>query len=743
MAKIKIKVDNISCSNCAKTIKNGLSEYNVDVNVSNSTVIINDENVDINKVEKRLKQIGYPKSQKKKNLKGLVIISIILTTPLLIGMFNNFALSDPFIPDFLSNGYLQFILATIVQVVIGKQFYISTYKSLKQKVLGMDILVVISTTVGYLYSSYLLFSSDGMVMELYFETSSIILTIVLIGNYIEHRVKEKTNDAINDLISIKPSVAHRVANDETIDVSVEELAVGDILVVMANEKVPIDGVIISGETYVDDSSFTGESKPNNKKVNDSIIGGSINVYAQIKIKVTKVGSDTLINQIIDAVEDAALIDTKYQKLADKISGYFVPFVLIIGLLTFIINAYIYQDYQVALFNMLSVLLISCPCALGLATPTAIMSANGVSAKRGIMFKGGNFFELAKSMNIIAFDKTGTLTTGKPVVTEFNINDEYKELVYSISHHSNHPISKAIVEHLDAKLLELEVEHLDGIGLKAIYNNQEVIIGNHNAIKNLTPLSSTGNYLIIDNIAKGYYLVEDTIKEESISVIEKLKASNITPVMITGDNKIVAEKIAKQLGIDKYYAEVLPIDKSNIVTELQKEGIVGFVGDGVNDSVALTKADIGISVFNGNDIAIKASDVTFMNDDLHLILDGIKISKLTNRNIKQNLLWAFSYNLVAIPLAATGNLNMYVAAISMGFSSVFVVINALRLRKMKFETDLYIIHNVDIKCEKCVSKISKLFIENDIKEYKIDKNKKTVSVKDIKKAKEILKENNYV
>lgn len=743
MDKLKLKVDNISCSNCANTIKRGLDEYDVDVNINNSTVYIKGEKLNEKEIKKQLKNIGYPVVEQHNKMKYKVILSTALSIPLLVGMFNHFTFSEMYIPDILSNGYLQLILATIIQVVVGKDFYISAYKSLRQKVLGMDMLVVISTTTAYLYSLYLLLTSSDYMTVLYFETGALILTIVTIGKYIEHNIKLKTSDAINELVDLGVKQANLVIDDEVVLVDVEKLKIGDVVKVMANEKIPIDGVITSGSTYVNESSFTGESRAIKKAISSNVIGGSINISNEITIKVSKIGSDTLLSQIITAVEEASLIESKYQKLADKISAIFIPIVLIIAILTFIINFVISGDGQMALFNTLSVLLISCPCALGLATPTAIMSANGVSVKRGILYKGGNFFELAYKIDTICFDKTGTLTKGEPEVITYNISEEFNDLVYSISSYSNHPISKAVHNYLNATKIDLGVEHIDGIGLKTLYNNQEVFICNERAFDFLLPLKNTGNYLVIDNKVIGYYEVEDELKESSIEVIAKLKEQGIKPVMITGDNYNVALSIANKLQIEEFYAEVLPVDKSNIVKNLQKNKIVGFVGDGVNDSVALTQADIGISVNNGNDIAIMASDVTLMHDDLSLILDGIKISKLTNRNIKQNLFWAFSYNLIAIPLAATGNLNMYVAAISMGLSSIFVISNALRLKRIKFDTKLYEITNVDIHCDKCVSNISKLLVDNNITEFKVDKDKKVVYVSDKKKALKILKENNYV
>lgn len=742
MNKITVKVDNISCANCAKTIKNGLKDYEVDVNVNNSTVYIKGNNLNEEKILNQLDKIGYPKTKTKNKTKYELYLALFLSSFLLLGMFNHFAFSEKYIPDFLSNGYFQLVLASIVQFYVGRRFYLSAWHSLKQKVLGMDILVVISTTTAYALSVYILFTSMEMMPELYFETSALIITLIMVGKYIEERVKEKTNDAINELVNVGAKVAHKKTTDNIVDVDIEELEIGDVLVVYANEKIPIDSKLINGTTYVNEASFTGESKPIKKELDQHLIGGSINMNSKIEVVVEKVGPDTLLNQIIAAVEEASLVETKYQKLADKITGYFIPVVLTIAVLTYIVNFLLTNDAYYALFTALSVVLISCPCALGLATPTAIVSANGVSAKRGIMYKGGNFFELAYKIKIICFDKTGTLTTGELEVTNYQIPTEYNDLVYSISSHSNHPISTSVAKYLKGEQLKLQVEHLDGIGLKSLYNNDEYLIVNYK-YKNLPMLENTGNYFLKNNELLGYYEVKDNVKPSAISIIANLKEIGITPVMITGDNLKVAKKVVKELGIEKYYAEVLPVDKSNIVQELQTQGIVGFVGDGVNDSVALTMADVGIAVNTGNDVAIKSSDVTLMTNNLNLILDGIKISKATNRNIKQNLFWAFSYNLFAIPLAASGQLNMYVAAISMSMSSLLVLTNALRLKRIKFDEHLIAINNVKINCDKCVAKITDLFEANNLENYKIDKANQTVYVSDYELAHKILKENGYV
>lgn len=695
MNTYKVKVNNISCSNCAKTITNAIlkqdQDANVKVNINNSMVYVQGT-LSESELGKSLKECGYPIASENDNaeLKAKIdlVISIALSIPLLLGMMNHFAITEPYIPDFLGNAYVQLALATPVQFYIGRRYYKGAYHGLKNHVLGMDFLVVFSTTITYVYSLYLIIVYNGTRPQ-YFEISALIITIVLIGKVIEEHAKSKTTSLLDGLAKLtNPNVT---LEDGTV-VDCDFAEVGMRYVILANEKISLDGKIVEGSTYVDESTFSGESKPLLKNVGDEVVGGSLNLNSRVVVEVTTDPSDNMLSQIINSVEEASLIDTKYQRLADRISGYFVPAVISIALITYIVTSIVTGDGITAFENAIAVIVISCPCSLGLATPTSIMVGNSISAEQGVLYKGSKFFEIADKIKVLCFDKTGTITTGKPEVVHFDVEEMYKPMVYAIQSTSNHPISVAVCDYtgkLDTNY-NFEVEHVSGIGLVATNDQMKVSIGNKKLIEKTNPSyqqvldlearAMAVNVIVVDDQLVGMYGVRDNTKPGIEKVIAKLKKRGIEPVMITGDNEMVAKAISKEVGIEKYYANTMPQDKSTIVESYKENGdLVGFVGDGVNDSIALSMADIAISVKNGNDLAIEASDVTLMDEDLDLIITGLDISKLTRRNIKRNFIWAFSYNVVAIPLAAFGLLNMLLAAIAMGFSSIVVVLNALHLR----------------------------------------------------------------
>lgn len=694
MNKYKIKVEGISCTNCAKTITNGLlkkfDSIEVKVNITNGEVIVLTEEEQYS-IEQALQQLGYPprKTTDDHRIKTDLILAVVLSLPLLIGMFNHLQFSSTFVPDFFSNAYLQLVLATPIQFYIGRRYYKGAFNGLKQKVLGMDFLVALSSTTAYLFSIYLI-GRDGGMHELYFEVSALIITIVLIGKYIEDKIKVKTNKLLDNLAALTNDFVTLENGDKK---DIDFLEINDCYVVLANEKISADGKIVVGSTTVDESSFTGESKLAKKEVGNEVIGGSLNVGNKIIVEVSKKIEDNYINQIIRSVEEASLETTKYQRIADRISGIFVPIVLLIAIITFIATFVISKEFLISFENAITVIVISCPCSLGLATPTSIMVGNSLSAKEGILYKGSNFFEIADKLDVLCFDKTGTLTTGKPQVDFYQVPPQYEQAVFDIQSHSVHPISKTLVKYLNLSVVfeNIEVEQIDGIGLKATINGDNFIIGNKRIITNdevsfkkVQQLESKGlgvNVVMVNDQVVGMYGVRDTLKPDSKKLINNLLSRGITPVLITGDNEQVANIIAQELGIEKVYASTMPVEKSAIVEQLQSEGkLVGFVGDGVNDSVALKRADVAISVKSGSDIAIEASDVTLLEEDLDLIIKGLDISRLTRRNIMFNFLWAFSYNIVAIPLAAFGYLNMVFAAIFMGFSSIVVVLNALHLNR---------------------------------------------------------------
>jgi Cu+-exporting ATPase len=600
------------------------------------------------------------------------------------------------------------IVAGIIQFFIGRRFFKGAYISIKKKSLGMDILVVLGTTSAYLYSLYLLYNQlfveSLMHPVYYFEVSALIITMVLIGNYIEHIAKERTEDALVDLINLGAKEARMMVDGEEVFVDIEELKIGDQVIVLANEKIPVDGKIVQGSTYIDESMITGESIPVYKTENNLAIGGTVNLQEKIVVEAIHLGEEAILNQIIASVEEASARKIPIQRVADRIASIFVPLVVLIATLNFVIHYLIIKDtFTYSFTTTIAILVISCPCALGLATPTSILVGNGLAAKNQILYKGGEFFEIANKVKAIAFDKTGTLTKGQFVVTDFIGDDSNLDYIYSLEKESTHPISKAVAEYAkekNAKLLEVSnFETLKGKGIKANINDKVVYIGSAKIIddfeldihnfreryQSLLEEAKTVNFLVIDNEVKAMYALRDEIKSTSYDVIKELKSRGIKTYMITGDNKGVAKQIGKELEVDQVYCEVLPSEKADIVKEIQDAGqITAFVGDGINDAPALKQADIGISMGQGTDIAINSSDLTLMNDDLGLVVEAIDLSKATLRNIIQNFIWAFSYNIIAIPLAATGNLSMTLAGAAMAFSSIMVVLNALRLRKHKIK-----------------------------------------------------------
>lgn len=693
MNVFKIKVSNISCSNCGMIITRGIKdaypESEVRINVVGAQVFVKTDATQ-DQIYAVLSKIGYPADdmvQDKINLRKYDLpLSIILAIFLIYGMVAHIYELSAF--SFLTNSTMTLIFATIIQFYCGRRYYIGAYNGLKKKMLGMDFLVVFSTTITYFFSLYLLIKYSGQA-EVYFEVAAIIITIVLIGKTIEERVKAKTNDLLTKLTDLT-SDEIRLEDGTTQDCNFVEI--GTRYIVNPHEKINMDGVIVEGNTSVDEAMLTGESNFVTKLEGAEVIAGTINHGEQIIVETTKLAEDNYIYQIINSVEKAALIDTKFQKVADKVATIFVPVIILIAIITFFVTYSLSGDGLVAFENAMAVVVISCPCSLGLATPTSIMVSNSISAKLGILYKGAKFFELADKLNVIAFDKTGTLTTGKMEVVEYELADEYKELLYAVEIQSSHPISIALVKFLEIEStdLKVKVEQIPGLGLKGTLDDLEITIGNISILENaddiermvkLEEQALTVSVIIVNGEFVGFYALRDKIKEESKQVIQNLIDLGIDPVLISGDNKQVVEYVANELGITNYYAKCSPQDKMDILKRLKDEGkMIGFVGDGINDSISLKYADVGISVAEGSDIANAASDVTLLKDDLNLVVEGINLSSLTRRNIIHNFIWAFSYNVIAIPLAATGRLSIIWAAIFMGFSSIIVVLNALHLNR---------------------------------------------------------------
>ncbi len=694
MSVYKIKVSKISCSNCAMTITKGIKdkypEADVRVSVvSNQVFVQTDQSLE--QIKSVLKSVGYPADDdnQKSRLdlsKYDLPISVLLAIPLLYGMVAHIYVLTAF--HFLISPAATLVFATVIQFYIGRRYYIGAYNSLKKKMLGMDFLVVFSTTVTYFYSLYLLIKYGGE-EPVYFEVAAIIITVVLIGKTIESRVKDKTNDLVSKLTELTNDQV-RVRDGSFKDINFTEI--GTEYVVNPHEKINMDGVIIEGSTSVDEAMLTGESNFVSKTIGDEVTAGTLNQGSQIIVKTTKLAEDNYINQIINSVEEASLIDTKFQKIADKVATIFVPVILLLGLITLVATYIILGDFSIAFEHAMAVIVVSCPCSLGLATPTSIMVSNSISAKQGILYKGAKFFELADKLDVVAFDKTGTLTTGKMEVVKYQLPKQYEEMLYAVEIQSTHPISTALVNFLDVEStnLEPEVTQVPGLGIQATIGDDQIVIGSSSAlstaedldfVRKLEEQALTVSVIIVNDEFVGYYAMRDQIKDESKQVIKNLKELGIEPVLISGDNARVVEYVAKELDINKYYSKCKPEDKTEILKSIKEDGhMIGFVGDGINDSISLKYADVGISVSEGSDVATAASDVTLLKDDLNLVVEGIKISTLTRRNIKHNFVWAFSYNLVAIPLAAFGQLNMIWAAIFMGFSSIIVVLNALHLKR---------------------------------------------------------------
>jgi Cu+-exporting ATPase len=716
MTRKTIKVSNITCAQCAKSIEthfDQMEDIDAHVLVTSKKVIFtyDEDKYRDDQIADQLRVIGYypilnneeQLKAKKRETIGLIIAGI-LTFPLLWTMFVHLGINI-YVPEILMDGYVQWAIATPILFYIGRHFFKATYHQIKAKNLGMDTLVVLGTSAAYIYSiiqtlSYNPHGSHAM-PELYFETTAVIIFMVLLGNYFESRVKEKTSDALQALISLGAKEARLLKNGKSMMVPIDQVKPGDTIIVLANEKVPLDGEITSGKSYIDEAMITGEPMPKFKDVGQKVIGSTMNIVETIEVKVTATGADTVLSHIIKTVEDTALIKPKAQRIADKIAQLFVPIVVTISILVLLSWLFIVDGgHQLshAFAPAIAVLVISCPCALGLATPTSISVGSGIAFKEGILYKGGEFFEIANKISAIAFDKTGTLTKGEPELSDFIGDKETLKISASLEKHSNHPIAKAITDAYDDELFEVtDFEVLLGKGIKGRILGKTAYVGSPNLMKELKidissyddkTLLSQGKtvfFTVYDGQVVNMIGVEDPIKETALGVIKELKRRKITPYMITGDQALTAQYIGQKLGIEHIFSEVLPHEKAEKVQKIQEMGhIVAFVGDGINDAPALKMADVGFAVGSGSDIAIDTSDVTLMSLDLGLVIKAIDLSLATLKNIYVNFFWAFAYNIVMIPLAAIGLLNPSLAGIGMGFSSIMVVLNALSLKLFRFK-----------------------------------------------------------
>lgn len=643
------------------------------------------------KKEKKERQNIY--EDEIKDLKKDLIISIVFSVPLMVSMF--FHMFN--LHKFMLNGYIQWALASVVQFYVGKRYYINAYKNLKNKSTNMDVLIAFGTSMAYFYSVYKVLIGS---VDVYFDSSTMIITLILLGKFFEANAKSNTFGAIMKLMDLKADYAIVIDGDKEVKKNIEDVKIGDIVLVKPYEKIPVDGVIISGNSSVNQAMITGESVPVEKNIGDTVIGATNNIEGILQIEVKSTVENSVLSKILDLVQNAQTKKAPVQRLADKISSYFVPGVILSSLATLVITYIVTKDFTTSLLNSCAVMVIACPCSLGLATPTAIMSGTGVAAQNGILIKSGEVLEKIHKMDSIIFDKTGTLTTGKLKVVEIKNNTDLSEgdflsIIYSLEKNTDHPIAKSIVNFCKEKnVKELDISDLKviaGMGVQAVYNGEEILIGKRKFIEEkLGKLElNIENELLtifisIGNEFAGFVVLEDEISDNAFEIIKKLKEKNIDVYMITGDSEVVARKVASKLGIENVLYEVMPNEKSQKVLELQKQGkIVAMIGDGINDAPALASADISFAMGTGTDIAMETSDITLMNGNLNTLLNSINISEQTLKIIKQNLFWAFFYNIIAIPFAAFGYLNPMLAGFTMSFSSVSVVLNSLRLKRYKF------------------------------------------------------------
>ena len=732
--KAEFTVSGMTCAACANRVEKrlnkleGVNGATVNFALESATVDFNPDEINVNEMKSAITKLGYKlevksdeqdgstdhRLQEIERQKKKFIISFILSFPLLWAMVSHFSFTSfIYLPDMLMNPWVQLALATPVQFIIGGQFYVGAYKALRNKSANMDVLVALGTSAAYFYSVYLSIRSIGSsehMTDLYFETSAVLITLIILGKLFEAKAKGRSSEAIKKLMGLQAKTATVVRDGTEIKILIEEVVAGDIVYVKPGEKIPVDGEIVEGKSAIDESMLTGESIPVDKTIGDGVIGSTINKNGFLKVKATKVGRDTALAQIIKVVEEAQGSKAPIQRVADQISGIFVPVVVVIAIITFAVWMLFVTpgDFGGAFEKMIAVLVIACPCALGLATPTSIMAGSGRSAEYGILFKGGEHLEATHRLDTVILDKTGTVTNGKPVLTDVIVADGFHEeeilrLVGAAEKNSEHPLAEAIVEGIKEKKIDIPssetFEAIPGFGIESVVEGKQLLIGTRRLMKkfdidieevskSMEELEREGKTAMLIAINKEYagiVAVADTVKDTSKAAIARLKKMGLDVVMITGDNTQTAQAIAKQVGIDHVIAEVLPEGKAEEVKKLQAQGKkVAMVGDGINDAPALATADIGMAIGTGTDVAMEAADITLIRGDLNSIADAIFMSKMTIRNIKQNLFWALAYNGLGIPIAAFGFLAPWVAGAAMAFSSVSVVLNALRLQRVKLK-----------------------------------------------------------
>lgn len=737
-------ISGMTCASCAQRIEKvtrkleGVIESNVNLATEKMNIKYTASEIEVSDITNAVANAGYEaheevgksvsvdedREKKEKEIKGLwkrFLISAIFTAPLLyiaMGHLIGAALPDAMDPAMNPEVFaiIQLVL-TLPVVYVNRSIYKLGFKTLVGRHPNMDSLIAIGTSAAFIYGTFatiMILNGDvSYTKDLYFETAAVILALITLGKYLETLTKGRTSEAIKKLMGLAPKTARVIRHEKEIEISIDEVVVNDIVIVKPGEKLPVDGVVVAGMTAVDESMLTGESIPVEKNSGDNVIGASINKNGTIQYRATKVGKDTALAQIIKLVEDAQGSKAPIAKMADIISGYFVPIVIGIAILSGIAWYIGGQPGLFALTIFISVLVIACPCALGLATPTAIMIGTGKGAENGVLIKSGVALETTHKIQTIVFDKTGTITEGKPKVTDIVVasgisEDELLVLAASAEKGSEHPLGEAIVKDAEEKGFEMlkttTFNAIPGHGIEVTIEDKVLLLGNRKLMDDrniklgllvetsdqLAMEGKTPMYIAMNDKIAGIIAVADTVKESSMKAIEKLHEMGIEVAMITGDNKRTAEAIAKQVGIDRVLSEVLPEDKANEVRKLQEEGKkVAMVGDGINDAPALAQADVGIAIGSGTDVAMESADIVLMRSDLMDVPTAVQLSKSTIRNIKQNLFWAFAYNTAGIPVAmgilfifGGPLLSPMFAAAAMSFSSVSVLLNALRLKQFK-------------------------------------------------------------